>query len=720
MRLILQFSMCFAFCLGICYGQATLRDTTVFSLPEVLILGDKTDKLFKNIPGSVVNISPKEIRNIAPLNTSDVLRKAVGLNVVDEDGVGLRTNIGVRGLNPLRSSKVMILEDGIPITLNPYGEPQLYFSPMIDKMQGVEVLKGSGQLEFGPQTIGGVVNFITARPPQDAETRLKLVTGRGGFFSGALSHGNTVGNTGYAFSLNHKRADQLGPLGFSLIDFAGKLHFQLNDKSDLGIKFGVYDENSNSTYLGITQDMYDRDIDLRTTLTPDDLMLIRKVNGSIIYNYRFNSNVEIQTNAYAYTIRRDWRRQQFTRNGPNANSSGVVWGNPALTDGGAIFMSNRTDWRNRQYQVLGLESKLVVKHQAFNVDNRLKTGVRALNEKSFEQFIQGNKPDSWGGNMRDNEIRSGVGLSAFVINNTRITSKLSAEYGVRIENYSFDRQIFRGQFTVNGVNNVVADTNVVFDRNTFAFLPGIGLNYNVSEKLGLFAGVHKGFAPPIVKSAILPTGAAEEIDKELSTNFELGLRYSSGDIVSASLTFFHMNFQNQVIPVTLATNATGTANGGETKHTGVEADIQVDIAKLINSSHSLIVGSNITITESQFSGKSEVINNVLPYSPKLIFNNYISFEMINGFFASLYGNYIGEQFNDNKNTVIPVANGTIGKIDARYIVDAGIGYTASKIGTTFSISVKNLTNKKYITSRNPQGIRLGIDRFISFGVDIRI
>ncbi len=701
-------------------ASAQKQDTTVFSLPEVQVLGDKTNKLFKNVPGSVVTINRIDLRNAAPLSTSDVLRKSTGLNVVDEDGAGLRTNIGIRGLNPIRSSKVLVLEDGIPVTLNPYGEPQLYYSPMIDKMDGVEVLKGSGQLEFGPQTIGGVVNFITARPPKDAETRVKLSAGRGGFFSGNVSHGNTIGNAGYFFNLNHKRADQLGPLGFSLIDFSGKLHFQLNSKSDLGIKFGVYDENSNSTYLGITQNMYDNNTNLRTTLTPDDLMLVRKVNGSIVHNYRINANVELQTNAYAYTIRRDWRRQQFTRNGANATSNGVVWGNTSLTDGGAIFMSKRTDWRNRQYQVLGLESKLVIKHQLFNVQNRLKTGVRVLNEKVDEQFVQGNKPDSWGGNMRDNEVRSGTGLSAFVINNTQITGKLSAEYGFRLENYGYDRRIYRGRFTVNGVNNVVADTNVVFDRNTFAFLPGAGLNYNVSDNLGFFGGVHKGFAPPVVKSAILPTGSAQEIDKEESTNWELGVRYFSGDVISLSATFFHMNFQNQVIPVTLATNATGTANGGETKHTGIEADLNVDIAKALKSGHSLIVGSNFTYTNSQFSGKSEVIDNVLPYSPKLVFNNYINLDLKNGFHANLSGNYVGEQFNDNLNTVTPSADGTIGRIDARYIIDAGVGYTVKKIGTTFNISAKNLTDKKYITSRNPQGIRLGIDRFITFGVDIKI
>ncbi len=694
----------------------SLEDTT-FHLPEIHVVGHSRDQLFREIPGAVTVISSREIRQMAPLQTADVLRKASGVNVIDEDGAGLRTNIGVRGLNPIRSSKVLVLEDGIPVTLNPYGEPSLYFSPIIEKMEGVEVLKGSGQLQFGPQTIGGVVNFITARPPQTLENRIRVNAGRGGYFYGSASHGNTVGNVGYLVNVNHKRADQLGPLGFKVTDASGKLHYRLSDRSAVGIKLGFHDENSNSTYLGITQDMYDRNDNIRTTITPDDLMLIRKVNASFVHNYRFNDRVDLQTTAYGYTIRRDWRRQQFTRNGPNANSSGVVWGNPNLTDGGAIFMSNRTDWRNRQYQVGGLESKLNVRHRLFNSENKLKTGLRYLKEIATEQFVQGSKPDSWGGNMRDNEIRSGSAVSAFMINNTQVGSKLSLEYGFRIENFDFDRRIYRGPFTIDGAS-VVRDTIVEFNRNTFAFLPGLGFNYTASDRLSLFGGVHRGFAPPVVKSAITATGAASEVDKEVSTNYELGARFAIRDYFVFAPTLFYIDFENQVIPVTLATSATGIANGGRTRHSGIEVDVELDVAKATGSKNSLVLGGNVTYTVARFNG-DDVIDNLLPYSPKLIFNNRLSLSLLNGFGFAFFGTYVGEQFVDNLSTVTPSRDGTVGRIDARYILDGNISYTFKKPNLTLNIAGKNLLNTKYITSRNPQGIRVGLDRFITAGFDFK-
>ena len=130
-------------------------------MPQVLVVGYK-DKLLSKVPGSVSVLRFKEIQQLAPISGNDVLRRVPGLNIVDEEGAGLRINIGVRGLDPDRSRNLLVLEDGIPVALNPYGEPELYFTPVIDKVRSIEVLKGSGQVQFGPQTIGGVVNLITA------------------------------------------------------------------------------------------------------------------------------------------------------------------------------------------------------------------------------------------------------------------------------------------------------------------------------------------------------------------------------------------------------------------------------------------------------------------------------------------------------------------------------------------------------------------------------
>ena len=144
------------------------------------------------------------------------------------------------------------------LALAPYGEPELYYTPSIDRMAGVEVLKGSAQILFGPQTIGGVINYLSMNPPTEAEGKIRINAGEGGYFSTLLSYGNTEGNVGYQVNFLKKRADQLGLTAFDINDLNTKLVFNLNEKSVISAKASVYRETSNSTYIGMTQSMYGR------------------------------------------------------------------------------------------------------------------------------------------------------------------------------------------------------------------------------------------------------------------------------------------------------------------------------------------------------------------------------------------------------------------------------------------------------------------------------
>lgn len=699
-----------------------LRDSMSYEMPQVVVVGQK-DKLFTRVPGSITVINKKELLQFNPLTGNEVFRKITGLNVVDEEGSGLRVNIGIRGLDPDRSRSVLMLEDGIPIALNPYGEPEMYFTPAIDKMAGMEVLKGSGQILFGPQTIGGVVNFFTADPPSTLQTRIKINGGGNGLFSGFVSHGNTVGKTGFLVSYLHKRADDLGISSFKLNDLSAKIKIQASDKSNLGLKLGFYDEESNSTYVGLTQNLFDSGNQDFLRIAPNDRLPIRRYNASLTHQYFFNSKIKLQTTAFAYSISRNWQRQEFSATRPN-DFSGVVYGDTNIP-GGAIYLRNATGNRNRQFEVVGLEPKLSIQHQLFKKENLLETGVRYIHEKAIEQFIIGAKPDASTGNIRDNEIRTGKAFSAYAQNKIDITNKLNLNIGARIEAYDYEREILRGRFRVNGVNNVVRDTNVVANNNIFAFIPGAGLNFNASEQVNLFAGVHKGFAPPRIKDAITSSGVALNLDAELSTNYELGSRFNFNDVITAEITGFIMNFQNQIIPVSLSSgglNTTGLANGGATLHQGLELGFKINFGKIFNSKTDIYLENNTTLQNSKYKsdrlvGNTNVNNNQLPYAPNKMIWTAISTEFKNGFGARLSGNYIDKQFTDEVNSFTPSANGRTGQIDSRFIVDGNLFYKLPKVNASVNLAVKNLTDQRYISSRRPEGIRVGLPRLVTLGFD---
>ena len=219
----------------------------IYEFPQVDVIGRKPF-LLKRIPGSANLISEITLKNIKPITGNEMFKKVTGINVVEEEGAGLRTNIGIRGLDPDRSRSVLMLEDGVPIALAPYGEPEMYYTPAIDRMQSIEVLKGSGSILYGPQTIGGVINYITFDPPLHPRLMVNIKGGENGYLNGQVSYGSTVDNIGFQFNYLHKQADKLGISKFDINDLTAKMKFNTGNNSRIGLKLAIYNENSNSTY----------------------------------------------------------------------------------------------------------------------------------------------------------------------------------------------------------------------------------------------------------------------------------------------------------------------------------------------------------------------------------------------------------------------------------------------------------------------------------------
>lgn len=705
-----------------------LSDSTIIEMPQIMIIG-KRDGLISKTPGSATIVNSREIKQFAPLTSNELLRKVTGINVVDEEGAGLRLNISIRGLDPDRSRNVLMLEDGVPIALGPYGEPEMYFTPSIDKMSGIEILKGSGQILFGPQTIGGVVNFFTADPPSSEATRIKLSGAKDGFFSGFGSYGNTIGKTGFLVSYLHKRADELGPTNFRINDLSAKIKFELNEKSNLGIKLGYYDEQSNSTYIGLTQTMYDQGGQDFVRMAGFDNLPIKRLSASGTHQWQINDNISLKTTAFGYTTSRNWQRQDFSFSASASNKTGVIWGNTSIANG-AIYMLNSTGNRNRQFEVAGIEPRLSINHNFLNIKNELETGFRYLYEKANEQFVVGSNANTSEGLLRDKEIRTGNSFSVYAQNTFNITKKLSLNAGLRLENFDYQRQILRGRYRINNVNNVIRDTNIISSDNTFALIPGAGINYALNDDVNLFAGVHKGFAPPRIKDAITAEGVPYNLDAELSTNYELGTRVNIGNVLSAEFTAFILDFKNQIIPVSNSSgnlNATGVINGGQTMHKGIEAGFKFDFGKIIGSKSSYTVESSLTLQNSVYStdrfvsvsGKAvNVKNNTLPYAANVMIWNAVGMNLLNGFGFRLSGNYIGKQFTDEINSITASANGRTGQLRSRYIIDANAFYRIPKTNASLNIAVKNLSNERYISTRRPEGIRVGLPRLVTAGFEI--
>lgn len=420
----------------------------------------------------------------------------------------------------------------------------------------------------------------------------------------------------------------------------------------------------------------------------------------------------------------------------------MEWGDAAIP-GGALFLRNSTGNRNRQFEVAGIEPRLNFSYDWNGRENILDAGTRLLYERAYEQRVNGSAADAVSGEVRDDEVRTGHALGAWVQNKMIIDERLSFTAGVRTEMLEYERHIVRSNFN---------DVNIRNKTFLAEIIPGMGINYNFSRQSGLFAGVHRGFAPPRIKDAISSDGTDMQLDAEKSWNFEAGTRTGLLNVADFELTLFMMDFANQVIPVSESSGGSGAGyiNGGRTNHRGVEGELILRISELTGISGNVVMGLNSTLTRSVFtsdrlvlqcthdngSGEKTFINvkgNKTPYAPSMLASGFVQLGGGEGFGFRIGGHFTGSQYTDVLNTVNvddwfaiaasnpdhiyyqATANGRIGMLPSFFVMNASVWYDLPS-GMNLNLMVKNLFNERYIASRRPQGIRVGLPRLINAGI----
>ena len=163
------------FLVNIFYGQKKTLDS-IQKLDEVIlkantILGSKY--VAQNRTGASYYLSEGDLSKFGNTDINRALRSVPGVNLYEEDGFGLRPNISLRGTSPQRSSKITIMEDGVLISPAPYSSPAAYYFPTVSRMEALEILKGSSQIQYGPFTTGGAINMFSTSIPDSLKVNIK-------------------------------------------------------------------------------------------------------------------------------------------------------------------------------------------------------------------------------------------------------------------------------------------------------------------------------------------------------------------------------------------------------------------------------------------------------------------------------------------------------------------------------------------------------------------
>jgi Fe(3+) dicitrate transport protein len=661
----------------------------------------------RRLPGSVDIVDRETLEKSRVMTTNDALRKVAGVHVRDEEGFGLRPNIGIRGLNPTRANKVLLLEDGILLTYAPYGDNATYYHPPIERFERIEVLKGGAQIAYGPQTIAGAVNYITPKPPAQPSGSVILTGGNREYFNGHGSYGATLGRTGFLIDYMRKQGDgSRENLNFKLNDVNGKVVQGIGASQALTLRANYYSEDSNVTYSGLRLDEYLDDP--RANPFRNDFFYADRYGASATHAFAVSGDVAMTTHLYWNSFRRHWWRQSSnSAQRPNDATDPLCGGMANLNT------TCGNEGRLREYYVWGVEPRVSLHHRVFGVASETEFGVRAHFEHQDRLQENGATPAARSGVLVESNVRTNAAYASFV-QNSFLFGGWTVTPGVRLEHVRFERT----NRLANAGGGVTGDTDLT------RIIPGIGVSHTTGEQVTVFGGVHRGFAPPRTEDIISNTGGVIELDPELSWNYEAGVRSTMRPGVSVDATFFRMDYENQIIPASLAGGVGATlTNGGATLHQGVELRAQIDSAPITGSSHDAYLRLAYTylpvaeFTGIRFSniagfGGVSVSGNRLPYAPKQVAAVGVGYAR-GTIDVLLEAVRTSDQFADDLNTVAFTPDGQRGLIPGYTVWNTALNYTVAR--ATFFLTVKNLLDELFIVDLT-RGILPGSPRLVQTGV----
>lgn len=687
------------------------------------------------IPGSAQIIESREMQRlqIATDDVHQMLRQIPGLNIQEEEGYGLRPNIGMRGTGTDRSSKITLMEDGVLVAPAPYAAPAAYYSPVPGRMESLEVRKGSSQIKYGPITTGGVLNYVSTAIPSDFRLRANLAAGgdRTGKISANL--GDSYRHVGWLVETFQLRSDGFkvldggGDTGTDVEDYLAKLRFNTTPTpamyQEVEFKVGRTEQVGNESYLGLTDADFARTPLRRYAASQADVFESTHEQ----YQARHllaRRNWDVTTVGYRNDFQRSWYKLDSVL---GSGLSGVL-ASPdrfpqhmaVLT--GADSASNALTIRNnnRTYYGTGVQSVVGVSLPGRQLQHKIEAGIR-YHQDEEDRFQQDDAYQMTGGRMmltragapgsQTNQIVSAAALAGFV-SDAIGWRNWSFSPGLRYETIDFRRIDYAR--TDPARSSAAATINTSVD----VLVPGLGITYEARPGTSVFGGVHKGFAPP-------GPGLAAETKAEESVNYELGTRLEHRGVRSEVIGFFN-DYSNLLGRDTLSAGGSGEGdlfNGGGARTHGLEASVQWDPIAATGGGFSLPVRVAYTLTEAEFRNSFQSqygpwgtvqVGHELPYVPR--HQLHASIDVDRQFWrARLDSTYVGRMRTVAGQGAYVAAQST----DAYLVLGLSGEYTIGA-GASLFASVRNLTDSSYIVARHPSGVRPGLPRLFMAGLKFDI
>ena len=667
-------------------------------LEEVTIIGNQ--EAAREIAGSGALIDSLQIRDELATDINQLLKTVPGTYIREEDGYGLRPNIGIRGATAERSAKITLMEDGVLIAPAPYAAPEAYYFPTLARMQAVEVLKGASQLRYGPQTTGGVINLVSTPQPVNAGGRLQLVYGQDHQTDMLASYGGSIGNvafnveTAQRYSEGFKSIDRSDQdTGYQIADYVAKVAWQ-GDRHTLNLKAQYSDETSDETYLGLTDADFEQDPDRRYGLSQPDAMSNEHKALSLGWDWDVSADATLSTTVYRNEFHRDWFKLSGGGKLVEAANAGDVAAQ-AILDGDADATDLMFKHNNRRYVSQGLQTNLDWEWYA----HRFAIGAR-YHEDEVDRLQPTERFDQVSGELifkgvlqptaSDNRLQGADALAVWLTDAWQISDSLRLDIALRHE------RVDTWEYRYSQLDRTdIASSR----RNEVAiWLPGVAALYQVNENWSILAGVHRGFSP-------LGGGAQSWEKPETSVNYEFGVRYDG--TVFAEVIGFYSDFSNKGESCSNAYPCSNGATSG-TFITGeaVVAGLEIQVGHVFETGAiTWPVSLAYTFSEAEARGNRGTDDiqegDTLASVPENILSLRVGAQI-----GNRWDSYAVFKYTDAMCVEIGCDRDSspFVKTDSFMSVDIGARYAVSDDVSAF-IKLENALDKRAIVSRQPDGAR---------------
>lgn len=696
----------------LCSG-AVMAETT--PLDSLAIIG--SEEAAQVLPGSadVVDEKQMETENITDINQA--MKTVPGVYVREEDGFGLRPNIGIRSAAGGRSSKVTLMEDGVLVAPAPYSNPAAYYFPTALRMSSIEVLKGAPLLRHGPQTSGGVVNLRSTPIPRENSGSATFSAGAFGSTDLHAYYGGRQGQWSWLLETAQRNSEGFKDIdrsnrdsGYDIEDYVAKLGWESaqGPRQSVLLKLQHSKEVSNETYLGLTDADFNADPNRRYGLSSIDQMDNEHTGVSLTYERELTDQVNMTALAYRNDFARDWFKLGGggsiidAANAGDADAQGIL--NGTIDTTGLKYTHN-----DREYYSQGLELNFDV----LLGDHLVAIGGR-VHEDEMDRFQPVEIYDQVNGSLvfqsalaptgGNNRIEQADALAFWLVDEWRVNDDLNVNLALRYEDVETSRVQYADAARTSGEKTA--------SNNSAEWLPGASFTYDITPSWQVLGGVHRGFSP-------LGGGAKENEDPETSTNWEFGGRYRSGALF-AEVIGFYSDFSDKTENCSLGSPCSngatsGTFQTGEAVVAGIESQLGSEFSA---GNFTVPVALTYTYTDAEITEDNAVAGvqdgDRLKDIPENMFSARVGLEHPGG-----WNNYMVAKYYDE--TCVAVGcnrnDDPRGETESLFVVDLISRYRVAKNAEAF-LKVENVFDEQSIISRVPDGARPNKPQAISVGMTV--